>query len=76
MSPKMPVLTSRKVIRALENAGFYFHHTTGSHYYYKHPLKSHIRVSIPYHNKDLKRGTLKSILNQAEMSMEKFLEYL
>ena len=37
MNPRLPALTPRKVLRALQRRGFFIHHTTGSHYYLKHP---------------------------------------
>ena len=48
------------------------HHISGSHYVLKHPEKPNLRVTVPYHNKDLKRGTLASILHQASLSPEQF----
>ena len=61
------------VIRALKRSGFFVHHTTGSHYFLK---KDKLRVSIPYHNKDLKPGTLASIIAQAGLSVEDFVNLL
>jgi len=60
-------------IRALERNGFFIHHTTGSHYILK---KENLRVTVPYHNKDLKPGTLASIIKQAGMRVEEFLDLL
>jgi len=37
MSPKLPVLTPKKLVRALKRGGFLFQHQTGSHRYYIHP---------------------------------------
>jgi predicted RNA binding protein YcfA (HicA-like mRNA interferase family) len=51
--PRLPVVKPKIVIRALKRAGFDVHHTTGSHYFLK---KDNLRVSVPYHNKDLKPG--------------------
>jgi len=73
MSKKLPVIKPKLVIRALERNGFVVHHTTGSHYILK---KEKLRVSIPYHNKDLKPGTLNSIIAQAGMTVEEFLDLL
>jgi predicted RNA binding protein YcfA (HicA-like mRNA interferase family) len=73
MSGKLPALKPRKVIKALERNGFYIHHTTGSHYILK---KGSLRVTVPYHNKDLKPGTLASIINQAGFTVEDFLDLL
>lgn len=52
----------RQVVRALEKNGFQFVRQKGSHRLYR---KGDLRVTVPMHNKDLKPGTLKSILKQA-----------
>jgi predicted RNA binding protein YcfA (HicA-like mRNA interferase family) len=61
------------VIRALMRSSFVIHHTTGSHYFLK---KDKLRVSVPYHNRDLKPGTLASIITQAGLTVEEFVELL
>jgi hypothetical protein len=38
--------------------------------------KGTYRVTVPYHNKDLKPGTLASIITQAGLTVEEFLELL
>jgi predicted RNA binding protein YcfA (HicA-like mRNA interferase family) len=76
MSHELPPLTPKKVIRALERGGFYVHHTTGSHYALRHPTNPAIRVTVPYHNKDLKRSTLRSIVKQSGLTIEEFLNLL
>lgn len=76
MSERLPSLTPRAVLRALERAGFFLHHATGSHRALRHPDKPHVRVVVPYHNRDLKRATLRSIIRQAEMTVEEFLGFL
>lgn len=76
MPPKLPVITPKKLIRALRKAGFVFLHQTGSHRYYYHPDRPKKIVTVPFHNKDLKKGTLKSILRQAEMTVEELVSYL
>jgi predicted RNA binding protein YcfA (HicA-like mRNA interferase family) len=45
----------------------------GSHYILK---KDGLRVTVPYHGKDLKPRTLASIIEQAGLSVEEFLELL
>lgn len=69
----LPVLTSRKVIKALEGAGFIFKRQRGSHRLY---VKDRWRVTIPYHNKDLKKGTLRAIIEQSGLTLAEFLEKL
>jgi predicted RNA binding protein YcfA (HicA-like mRNA interferase family) len=76
MNAKLPALKPRAVLRALQRAGFYVHHTSGSHHILKHPDKPTLRVSVAYHNKDLKRRTLHSIIEQAGLTIEEFLKFL
>ena len=76
MNEHLPTLTPRKVLRALTRAGFFTHHTTGSHYILKHAEKPKARITIAYHNKDLKRKTLEGIIEQSGMSHTEFLELL
>jgi predicted RNA binding protein YcfA (HicA-like mRNA interferase family) len=76
MSQQLPAVKPAKVLRALQKAGFYIHHTKGSHYYLKHADKPGLRVTVPYHSGDLKRRTLMSIVEQSGFSIEEFLELL
>jgi predicted RNA binding protein YcfA (HicA-like mRNA interferase family) len=73
MAGKLPAVKPRIVIRALERGGFYVHHVAGSHYILK---KDGLRVTVPYHGKDLKPRTLASIIEQSGLSVEEFLELL
>lgn len=73
MSGKLPALKPKRVIRALERHGFAVHHTSGSHYIVK---KERPRVTVPHHTRDLKPGTLRSIIEQAGMTVEEFLDLL
>jgi predicted RNA binding protein YcfA (HicA-like mRNA interferase family) len=73
--PRLPVCTPAEVIRALNRAGFFTDHSTGSHRYFRHPSRPGI-VTVPFHRKDLKRGTLKSILDQAGFSTDEFIKLL
>ena len=70
---RLPAVKSKMVIRALKRNGFIVHHTTGSHYFLK---KGNLRVSVPYHNRDLKPGTLASIIAQAGLTVEEFVDML
>ena len=73
--PRLPVCKPTEVIRALNRVGFFQDHSTGSHRYFRHPTRPGI-VTIPFHRKDLKRGTLKSILDQAGLSTQEFIDLL
>ncbi len=78
MSPRLPNLKPREVLRALERAGFYVHHTgPGSPVQLKPRTDPSKRVTVPGHQGfDMPRGTLRSILNQAGMTPEEFTDYL
>jgi len=67
--PKIGSLTSKKIITLLKKNGFQLDHTTGSHFIFYHPQKK-LRVTVPYHSKDLPKGTLIAILKQAGISKE------
>jgi predicted RNA binding protein YcfA (HicA-like mRNA interferase family) len=72
----LPVVTPRQLIRALERAGFSMHHIRGSHHYLRHPTKPGVLVTVPFHGRDLKRGTLRSILRQAGISVAELVDLL
>lgn len=73
MGEKLPALKPKIVLRALERGGFYVHHVSGSHYILK---KDGLRVTVPYHGKDLKPRTLASIIEQSGLTVEEFLDLL
>jgi predicted RNA binding protein YcfA (HicA-like mRNA interferase family) len=70
---KLPALKPARVIKALQRNGYYIHHVRGSHYFLR---KSDVNVIIPYHNRDLKPGTLRSIIEQSGFTVEEFLDLL
>ncbi|NMG83032.1 MAG: addiction module toxin, HicA family [Methanosarcinales archaeon] len=73
---KLPRVVGDKVVRALKRRGFVEIRKRGSHYYLYHEQKDRL-VSIPVHaGKIIAPKTLKSILKQAEMSVEEFKEVL
>ena len=70
---KLPAVKPKIVIRALKRNGFAVDHTTGSHYIL---IKGRLRVTVQYHNRDLKPGTLASIIAQAGLTVEEFVDLL
>ncbi|HCB22996.1 hypothetical protein A3B42_03340 [Candidatus Daviesbacteria bacterium RIFCSPLOWO2_01_FULL_38_10] len=63
----MKSVKPRQIIKVLENRDFRFIRQKGSHRLYR---KGSLRVTVPYHNKDLKPGTLRSILKQSGLTEE------
>jgi len=53
-----------------QKAGFYIDHQTGSHVALLN--KNGRRITVSRHNKDLKKGTLKSIIKQSGLTIEEF----
>jgi predicted RNA binding protein YcfA (HicA-like mRNA interferase family) len=76
MNQQLPALTARQVIRALERAGFVVSRTSGSHCRLIHPSNPTRKVTVPVHSTDLKRGTLRSIISQAGLTVAEFIELL
>jgi predicted RNA binding protein YcfA (HicA-like mRNA interferase family) len=71
--PKLPAVKPKVVIRALKRKGFVIDHVTGSHYIL---IRERLRVTVPYHNRDLKRGTLAAIIAQVGLTVEEFVDLL
>jgi predicted RNA binding protein YcfA (HicA-like mRNA interferase family) len=76
MSRRLPALKARQVIRAPERADFFVHHVAGGHYALRHRHRTDLRITVPYHNRDIKPGTLRSIIRQAGLSIDEFIGLL
>ena len=74
--PELPTITAARLIRALQRGGFFVHHTSGSHHVFKHLDRPSLRVVVPYHAGDMKRGTLRNILRQADLTVDQLLALL
>ncbi len=72
----LPSVRPDRLIRALERAGFYVDHATGGHYVMKHRARTDLRVVVPHHGGDIKRGVLRSILKQAQLTAEELAHLL
>lgn len=72
---RLPTLHSRKIIQALEKAGFVCDRQTGSHSIFHHPV-TRKTTCVPKHGKDVKRSLMKEILQQAGLTEEEFRELL
>jgi predicted RNA binding protein YcfA (HicA-like mRNA interferase family) len=77
MSDRLPAVRAAAVIRALERAGFVISRTSGSHCRLVHSTDPARKVTIPLHGAtDLKRGTLRSIISQAGLTVAEFIALL
>jgi predicted RNA binding protein YcfA (HicA-like mRNA interferase family) len=76
MSPKLPSVNARQLIRALKKAGFEEQRQRGSHLHLKRDSDGK-RVTVPVHKgRSIPTGTLRAILRDADISVETFLELL
>jgi len=73
--PKLPVLSGKDIIKALSKIGFQHVRTSGSHAILNKEDNGKITIPVPLH-KELAKGTLKSIMNQAEIDLENLLKIL
>ena len=74
---RLPSLTGREVVRALQNAGFVLVRTSGSHHQLVDPTNPSRVATVPVHSgKALKRGTLHGIIKQAGLTVEKLIDLL
>lgn len=75
MSPKIPRLTAKQIIRFMEKNGFVLTRQSGSHKIYK--SLNGKRVTVPYHTGEILHPKLvKSILNDAGWTVEDFTRWL
>jgi predicted RNA binding protein YcfA (HicA-like mRNA interferase family) len=73
---QLPTVSAARLIRALQRGGFFVHHTSGSHHVLKHPDHPALRVVVPYHVGDVKRGTLRNVLRQANLTVDDLIALL
>lgn len=70
----LPSVRSRDVIAALKKAGYMVDHQTGSHaIMYK---RGCVPITVPSHNRDLKKGTLHQIIRNSGLTAEGFLKLM
>ena len=72
---RLPSLKPRQVVSALERGGFEVIRIVGSHYQmFNERMRRH--TTVPFHNRDLPRGTVAAIIQQAGLTREEFLKLL
>jgi predicted RNA binding protein YcfA (HicA-like mRNA interferase family) len=75
VTTRLPRVTAVEVIRVLEKRGFTLSRQSGSHKIYVD--EAGIRVTVPFHaGKILHPKLLRSILNDAGLAVEEFVQLL
>lgn len=71
--PKIPVVSGIKVIKALAKVGYDVDHQTGSHIILRQRAPPHQRLTVPNH-KEIAKGTLRAILEDAGLTVKEFID--
>ena len=72
---KLPVVSGRELVKALGKIGYLFDHQQGSHMILRQSKPPNRRLTIPDH-KDIAKGTLRSIMREAGLTVEELLKLL
>lgn len=75
MTPKLPTATAKDLVRVAERLGFVVRRQRGSHAIYVRE-SDQARVVIPMHRGELKRKTLRAIIQDLKITVEEFTEML
>jgi predicted RNA binding protein YcfA (HicA-like mRNA interferase family) len=75
VTPKLPAVTAKELARVAERLGFTLRRQRGSHAIYVRS-SDEARVVIPMHSGDLKRKTLRGIIQDLKISVEEFQSLL
>jgi predicted RNA binding protein YcfA (HicA-like mRNA interferase family) len=74
--PSLPTLTGQDAVSAFNKLGFDVVRITDSHHILKKPGFKY-NLSVPVHKqKNLKPGTLRTLIRKAEISVEEFCQAL
>lgn len=71
---KLPRISGRECVRALERAGFHFKRQEGSHIILRRD-EPFAQVVVPSHS-ELDRGTLRAIIRHAALTVDGFVKLL
>jgi predicted RNA binding protein YcfA (HicA-like mRNA interferase family) len=73
MNPRLPVVSGRQVVRALERVGYRVVRQRGSHIRLRDESDpNHLPVTVPDH-RTLKAGLLHQILRDANLTVDEFV---
>lgn len=73
---RFPAVTAKEIIKVLQQAGFYEHHQRGNHKVFKRDA-DYRRVVVPFHSgRNIPQKTLKSVLIDADINLERLRDLL
>ncbi len=68
---KLPVVSARESVRAFQRVGYELDHQTGGHVILRHRARPHRRLTVPNHP-EIAKGTLRSLIREAGLTVEEF----
>lgn len=72
---KLPVVSGEEAFKAFQKIGYDFDHQTGSHIIVRRNSVPFRRLTIPNH-REIAKGTLRSLIREAGLTVEQFIELL
>ena len=72
MSPRLPAVTARQVVRVAQRLGFVLRRQRGSHALYRRDADG-ARLVIPIHRGDIPTGTLRGIIEDMRITVDESL---
>jgi len=73
--PPVPAVRGDRLVKALERAGFVVTRVSGSHHRLRHPDGR--ATTVPVHSgRDVPKGTLRSVLGDAGLTVDELLKLL
>jgi predicted RNA binding protein YcfA (HicA-like mRNA interferase family) len=72
---KLPVISGSDAVRAFRRVGYELDEQHGSHIIVRHVDPPHRRLSVPNH-KELAKGTLRTLIREAGLSVDEFTRLL
>jgi predicted RNA binding protein YcfA (HicA-like mRNA interferase family) len=77
VSGRLPSVRGDAVVRALERSGFVVVRIKGSHHIMEHVDNPARRTVVPVHaGRDIKRGLLRKIIDDAGLTVDEFCDLL
>ena len=70
---RIPIVSGIKVVKALAKIGYETDHQTGSHIILRHKQYPYRRLTVPNH-KEIAKGTLRSIIEDAGLTVDAFID--
>lgn len=67
--PQLPVISGRELVKAMNKLGYDFDRQRGSHIILRQNAAPYRRLTIPDH-REVAKGTLRSILREAGVTVE------